>query len=135
MPGQLLFQWEDDDGVLRPVTSTEVNEYLRLKTGLDVTAKTFRTWGATLLAACGFAALPTPTTARRRNACIKAVTGAVAAELGNTPTVARNSYIHPKVFASYEDGKLHDEWQNGPRRGSGGLIAEERRLLRLLRRR
>jgi len=134
MPGQMLFRWEDDDGVLRPVTSTDVNDYLRLKTGLDVTAKTFRTWGATLLAACGFAALPQPTTARRRNACIKAVTDVVAAELGNTPTVARNSYIHPKVVASYEDGKLHREWQNGPRRGREGLIAEERRLLRLLRR-
>jgi len=134
MPGQLLFRWEDDDGVLHPVTSTEVNDYLRLKTGLDVTAKTFRTWGATLLAACGFAALPPPTTARRRNACIKAVTEVVGAELGNTPTVARNSYIHPTVVAAYEDGKLHDEWENGSRRGRGGLIAEERRLLRLLRR-
>ena len=136
MPGQLLFRWEDDDGVLRPVTSTEVNDYLRLKTGLDVTAKTFRTWGATLLlAACGFAASPQPATARRRNACIKAVTEVVAAELGNTPTVARNSYIHPKVISAYEEGKHHDEWQNGPRRGRDGLIAEERRLLRLLRRR
>jgi DNA topoisomerase-1 len=132
LPGQSLFRWEDDDGVLRSVTSTEVNDYLRRNTGLDVTAKTFRTWGATLLAASGFAVLPQPTTTRGRNACVKAVVEVVAEELGNTPTVARNSYIHPTVFAAYEDGALHDVWDNGPRRARGGLIAEERRLLRLL---
>jgi DNA topoisomerase-1 len=132
LPGQMLFQWEDGDGALRPVTSTEVNDYLRANTGLDVTAKTFRTWGATLLAASGFAVLPPPKTARRRNASIKAVVEVVAEELGNTPTVARNSYIHPNVFTSYEDGTLHDVWENGPRRARGGLLAEERRLLQLL---
>jgi len=114
LPGQLLFQWEDDEGVLRPVTSTEVNDYLRLNTGLDVTAKTFRTWGATLLAATGFSVLPRPTTARRRNASVKAVVEVVADELGNTPTVARSSYIHPTVFTAYEDGTLHRVWETGP---------------------
>ena len=123
LPGQLLFQWEDGDGVLRSVTSTEVNDYLRRNTGLDVTAKTFRTWGATLLAASGFAVLPHPTTTRRRNACVKAVVEVVAEELGNTPTVARNSYIHPTVFAAYEEGALHDVWEKGPSRARGGLIA------------
>jgi DNA topoisomerase-1 len=132
LPGQLLFQWEDDGGSTRPVTSTDVNNYLRLNTGLDVTAKTFRTWGATLLAAAGFAALSPPTTARRRNASIKAVVEVVAEELRNTPAVARNSYIHPTVFSAYEEGTLHDVWTNGPRRARGGLIVEERRLLRLL---
>jgi DNA topoisomerase-1 len=133
LPGQLLFQWEDEDGMLRPVTSTEVNEYLRAATGLEVTAKTFRTWGATLLAASGFAVLPRPTTTRRRNASIKAVVEVVAEELGNTPAVARNSYIHPNVFAAYENGTLHEVWEHGPSRARGGLIAEERRLLQLLR--
>jgi DNA topoisomerase-1 len=132
LPGQWLFQWEEEDGVARPVTSTDVNDYLRLNTGLDITAKTFRTWGATLLAAAGFAVLPPPTTTRRRNASIKAVVEVVAAELANTPTVARNSYIHPTVFTAYEAGTLHDVWTNGPRRAGGGLIVEERRLLRLL---
>jgi DNA topoisomerase IB len=109
-----------------------VNDYLRSNTGLDVTAKTFRTWGATLLAASGFAVLPLPTTTRRRDASIKAVVEVVAEELGNTPTVARNSYIHPNVFASYEDGTLHAVWENGPRRARAGLIVEERRLLGVL---
>ena len=131
LPGQLLFQWTDDDGALRPVTSTEVNDYLRLNTGLDVTAKTFRTWGATLLAASGFAVLPPPTSTRRRNAAVKAVVEVVAEELRNTPAVARNSYIHPTVFTAYGRGSLHRVWEDGPSRTRGGLIAEERRLLQL----
>jgi DNA topoisomerase-1 len=132
LPGQLLFQYEDDDGALKPVTSTEVNEYLRARTGLDVTAKTFRTWGATLFAAAGLAALPPPRTAKRRQAAIKAVVETVANELRNTPAVARSSYIHPLVFDTYEDGTLHQRWEAGPSRAGGGLIAEERRLLHLL---
>ena len=132
LPGQLLFRYEDDDGTLRPVTSTEVNEYLRDRTGLDVTAKTFRTWGATLLAAAGFAALPRPRTARVRQASIKAVVETVADELRNTPAMARASYIHPLVFDAYESGTLQRRWETGPSRAGGGLIAEERRLLHLL---
>ena len=132
LPGQLLFRYEDEDGTLRPVTSTEVNDYLRAQTGLDVTAKTFRTWGATLFAAAGFAALPPPRTARQRQASIKAVVETVAHELRNTPAVARASYIHPLVFDTYENGTLHRLWEAGPSRSGGGLIAEERRLLNVL---
>ena len=132
LPGQLLFQYEDDDGALRPVTSTEVNDYLRAKTGLDVTAKTFRTWGATLFAAAGLAALPPPRTAKHRQAAIKAVVETVANELRNTPAVARSSYIHPLVIDTYEDGALQARWEGGPSRAGGGLIAEERKLLNLL---
>jgi DNA topoisomerase-1 len=132
LPGQLLFRYEDDDGTLKPVTSTEVNEYLRAHTGLDVTAKTFRTWGATLFAAAGLAALPPPVTVKHRQAAIKAVVETVAHELRNTPAVARSSYIHPLVFDTYEDGTLQERWEAGPSRAGGGLIAEERRLLHLL---
>jgi DNA topoisomerase-1 len=132
LPGQLLFRYEDEAGVLRPVTSTEVNDYLRAHTGLDVTAKTFRTWGATLFAAAGFAALPPPHSTRQRQATIKAVVATVADELRNTPAVARASYIHPLVFDAYESGTLPKLWEAGPSRAGGGLIAEERRLLNLL---
>lgn len=132
LPGQLLFRYEDHDGTLRPVTSTEVNDYLRDHTALDVTAKTFRTWGATLFAAAGFAALPAPRTARQRQASIKAVVETVAHELRNTPAMARASYIHPLVFDTYDSGTLHRVWESGPSRSGGGLIAEERRLLHLL---
>lgn len=132
LPGQLLFGYEDDDGTHRPVTSTDVNDYLRARTELDVTAKTFRTWGATLLAAVGFAATPLPTNKRKRDAAIKVVVDVVAEELRNTPAVARASYIHPTVIESYESGALHRVWAGEPSRAAGGLIAEERKLLRLL---
>jgi DNA topoisomerase-1 len=132
LPGQVLFRYEDDNGELRPVTSTEVNDYLRDHTGMDVTAKTFRTWGATLFAAAGLAALPAPRTTRERQASIKAVVEAVAHELRNTPAVARASYIHPLVLDTYESGTLQRVWTSGPSRAGGGLIAEERRLLHLL---
>jgi DNA topoisomerase IB len=132
LPGQLLFRYEDDDGNLRPVTSTEVNDYLRDRTGLDVTAKTFRTWGATLFAAAAFAALPRPRTDRQRQRAEKAVVETVAKELRNTPAVARASYIHPLIFDAFESGALQRSWEAGPSRAAGGLIAEERRLLRVL---
>lgn len=132
LPGQFLFHYLDDDGDVRPVTSTDVNDYLRARTGLDVTAKTFRIWGGTLLAAAGFAALPPPRTARQRRAGVKAVVERVSSELRNTPAVARASYIHPSVIESYESGDLPAVWDAGPSRDGHGLIAEERKLLHLL---
>lgn len=132
LPGQMLFRYENDQGELRPVTSTEVNEYLRDRTGLDVTAKTFRTWGASVMAAAGFAAIPRPKNERRRQSAIKVVVETVAAQLANTPAVARASYIHPEIIESFDDGRLHRLWEAGPSRAGNGLIAEERKLLHLL---
>ena len=131
LPGQLMFRYEDA-GELRAITSTDVNDYLRLHTGLDATAKTFRTWGATLLAASAFAALPPPRTQRQRQVATKAVVETVAGELRNTPAIARASYIHPVVFETYESGALPRLWAAGPARSGHGLIAEERKLLHLL---
>ena len=132
LPGQFLFHYQDDDGQVRPVTSTDVNEYLRARTGVDATAKTFRVWGGTLMAACGFAALSPPRGERQRRAGVKAVVERVSSELRNTPAVARASYIHPQVIESYERGTLPRLWAAGPSRDGGGLIAEERKLLHLL---
>jgi DNA topoisomerase I len=132
LPGQVLFRYEDDGGEIRPITSTDVNDYLRRHTGLDVTAKTFRTWGASLFAATGLAAVAQPRTARQRQVVLKAVVETVAEELRNTPAVARASYIHPMVFDLYDAGALHRAWESGPSRAGGGLIAEERKLLHLL---
>ena len=130
--GQVLFEYRDDEGDLSPVSSQDVNAYLREVSGLDATAKTFRTWGATLLAASAFAVLEPPETVKARQLGIKTVVGAVAAELGNTPTVCRASYIHPFVIERYEDGTLPARWAKGPSRDGHGLIAEERKLLHLL---
>src|ERR671917_596653 len=88
------------------VRSPDINAYLKAATGRDISAKDFRTWGATVLAAVGLA-VTAPRhlgpTARKR-AIVRAVKE-VAFYLGNTPTVARNSYIDPRVFDRYRDGQ------------------------------
>lgn len=108
LPGQQLFKYRDADGDLCPLTSDDVNAYIREAMGEDFSAKDFRTWAGTVSAARGLreAGPPTsPTDAKRRiNVCVKAVAGL----LGNTPTVCRSSYVHPAVFDLYESGRLGD---------------------------
>ena len=84
--------------------SPEVNAYLKEITGQDVSAKDFRTWGATVLAAVGLAVSPIPPTTSTRKRVITRVVKEVAHHLGNTPAVARASYIDPRVFDRYRDG-------------------------------
>lgn len=137
LPGQVLFQYVDEEGSPRPVRSGDVNDYLRATTGLEeseASAKTFRTWGGTVMAAAGFALLDPPTTVRERQACAKAVVEVVASHLGNTPAVCRASYIHPAIIDGYEDGSLQASWREGPSRAAGGLLADERKVLAILER-
>jgi DNA topoisomerase-1 len=108
LPGQRLFQYYDENGDLTALTSTDVNTYLREVTGFDFTAKDFRTWGGTILTArllheCGPAGSETATKKQ-----ITAVVKEVAHALGNTPAVCRQSYIHPAIFAAYEQNQLPD---------------------------
>jgi DNA topoisomerase I len=101
LPGQELFSYVDDDGNVRDVGSSDVNEYLREITGEDFTAKDFRTWHGTVLAAetlCEIGRPESPTDAKRR--VNEAVRG-VAHELVNTPAVARACYIDPTVIEAY----------------------------------
>ncbi|WP_380875148.1 DNA topoisomerase [Sphingomonas sp. DBB INV C78] len=91
LSGQHLFQYLDADGVARPVTSSDVNDYLRDATGGDFTAKHFRTWGASVIA---FAAL----IAADGTISIKGMMEPVAQALGNTPAIARKSYVHPALI-------------------------------------
>lgn len=113
LPGQTLFQFVDDssgsEAAVQPIDSGMVNEYLRACMGEAFTAKDFRTWGGSLCAAVAFAAtpLPEPPQERALAACQAAVVREVAGLLGNTPAVCRRSYIHPEVFAAWEDGRLH----------------------------
>lgn len=88
------------------VKSQDINAYLKAATGLDVSAKDFRTWGATVLAAVGLAVTVPAQLSRtaRKRAIVRAVKE-VAFYLGNTPAVARNSYIDPRVFDRYRDGE------------------------------
>jgi len=120
----------------RDVRSSDINDYLRDASGMDVTAKDFRTWHATNLAAVGLAATgPTPSVAARRRA-VSRVMREVADFLGNTPTVARVSYVDPRIVDLYHEGvtipvddlDLPDELGEVT-----GHTVTERRVLRLLR--
>lgn len=132
LPGQPLFQYLGDEGDPTPVTSTDVNDYLRAATAIDATAKTFRTWGASLLAAQQLVKLDPPGSDRAAASAIKEALTPVAEQLGNTITVCRASYVHPTVITLYEKGQLEKRWDDGPKRAAGRLSADERKLLHVL---
>ncbi|HEV3165727.1 MAG TPA: hypothetical protein VGZ22_16990, partial [Isosphaeraceae bacterium] len=106
LPGQDLFQYLDEDGQAHDVNSADVNDYLREVTGHDFTAKDFRTWAGTVLAAMAlqeFALFDSQAQAKRY--IVRAIER-VAERLGNTPTVCRKCYVHPEVLNAYLDGSL-----------------------------
>lgn len=106
LPGQELLQYVDENGRVHDVTSTDVNDYLRDATGRDFTAKDFRTWAGTVLAAhtlVGMDAGDKPSPSKRK---IARAVAAVAERLGNTKAVCRKCYIHPAVIDAYVDGSL-----------------------------
>jgi len=104
LPGQDLFQYVDDNGDVRDITSQDVNEYLREITGQDFTAKDFRTWSGTVLAAIALNVAGPFETQKQAKANVKNAIGAVAKILGNTPAVCRKCYIHPAVLETYLGG-------------------------------
>lgn len=112
LPGQNLFQYLDDDGVRQPVDSSAVNHYLRDAAGATdedcFSAKNFRTWGATLLAAklLGKRSLPEKGGLRARKHIVTRVIEEVADAMGNTPAVCRSSYIDPCVIEDWLEGGL-----------------------------
>jgi DNA topoisomerase-1 len=106
LPGQELFQYLDDNGETCDVTSSDVNAYLREITGEDITAKDFRTWHGTVLAALAlleFEKFDSQAGAKRN---IRDAIQKVAARLGNTPTICRKCYIHPEILTTYTEGSL-----------------------------
>jgi DNA topoisomerase-1 len=136
LPGQELFQYVDDDGRFRDVTSTDVNAYLKEITGQDFTAKDFRTWFGTVLACTALSSFdhaPSRTVIKKN--VLRAIE-AVAGVLGNTRAVCRKSYIHPAVLDAYEHGLMGK--RGGPRaaqrRSTTALRADEMATLALLRR-
>ncbi|MDC7122165.1 DNA topoisomerase IB [Cellulomonas fimi] len=101
-----LLAWQDDDGVWHDVTSADVGQYVKLRLGDDASAKDFRTWHATVLAARGLAAAgAAPRSDRARRTVVTRVVKDVAEELGNTPAVCRASYIDPRVVDLWERGE------------------------------
>ncbi|MDR6145418.1 DNA topoisomerase-1 [Sphingomonas sp. SORGH_AS870] len=95
---QHLFAWVDEDGEANPVTSSDVNGYIREATGCDFTAKHFRTWAASVAA---FEALALA----EADLSLKAMLEPVVAKLGNTPAIARKSYVHPSLIALVKEGQ------------------------------
>jgi DNA topoisomerase I len=135
LPQQELFAYLDESGDQRDVTSSDVNDYLRQISGADFTAKDFRTWAGTVLAATALQEIKAfdSKAAAKRN--VKAAIEKVAARLGNTVAVCRKCYVHPDVIDSYLDGTLAKRLgkQAGKQLAKGGLPAPEAAVLGLLR--
>jgi DNA topoisomerase I len=106
LPGQELLQYVDEAGNCQDVTSTDVNNYLKEVTDQDITAKDFRTWAGTVLAAMALSELESFDSAAQAKRNLRAAIEKVAGNLGNTPTICRKCYVHPEVLNSYMDGNL-----------------------------
>jgi DNA topoisomerase-1 len=133
LPGQELFQYVGEDGALHGIESADVNAYVREAAGVDFSAKDFRTWYGTLLAARALGERVSAGAPRQKH--VVAAISWVAEKLGNTPSVCRKSYVHPAVIARYMGGKLEGiRSSNGVDRehNDGRLDADERALLALL---
>ena len=139
--GGRVFCFRGEDGRLRNLTSRHLNEYVKEHMGPDFTAKDFRTWGGTLLAAIGFAEHAGrhgfPETATDEKRAVAAVMRGVAQQLGNTPAVCRASYVSPAVIDQYLDGRTIEDFRPRHLRVVGArqidLDREEVALLSLLR--
>lgn len=132
--GQRLFQYLDEEGRPTPIHSHDVNDWLRDAAGTEITAKDFRTWVATVATAAALGPLDPPKSEREERAVVKEVITEVAADLGNTPTVCRASYVHPRVLESFVTGELLDAWSTAPPRRAR-LTLDERKTRALLTRR
>src|SRR5437868_12349644 len=131
IPGQELFKCVDGAGEVKTIDSADVNEYLQQVTGEDFTAKDFRTWAGTILAARFLRETAGAMNSRAAKKQLVRAIARVADELGNTAAVAKKGYIHPAVIAAYLSGGLkpiREKQDPDPYR----LSAEERSLLALL---
>jgi DNA topoisomerase-1 len=136
LPGQLLFQYLDAEGGRHSVDSADVNQYLREISGEQVTAKDFRTWAGTHLAAIAFAELERFETKSATRKAMLRVVERVAKRLGNTPAICRKCYIHPAIFEAYLDGGLAKQLRGAIDRTlkdpQEGLTVEEAAVMALL---
>jgi DNA topoisomerase I len=134
--GRRLFRYRRDDEIFN-LGARRLNEYIQEHMGEEFTAKDFRTWGGTLLAAIQLAEAKPAETATEQKRTVAAVMRAIGERLGNTPAVARSSYVSPAVVAQYLDGRTIDDFRPRHLRVVGArdldLAPEEQALLSLLR--
>ncbi len=125
--GRRIFRYVDDAGKIRAVSPAQINSYIKARAGREFSSKDFRTWGGTMLAAVFFSRIgPEPNENAAKKNIVQVVKG-VAAELGNTPAVCRESYIHPAVIDAYTSGRTIEKLRNHR------FPTSEKALLRLLR--
>jgi DNA topoisomerase-1 len=136
LPGHELFQYVDESGERQRVHSGDVNEYLRSITAQDFTAKDFRTWAGTMLAARALEAMAREGVATRRKQAIVRAIESVAERLGNTTAVCRRCYVHPAVLDAFLEGALLEGLRARVGRAAGerwsALAPEEQAVMRLL---
>lgn len=135
IPGEELFQYIDDEGESHPVTSGDVNDYLREISGEELTSKDFRTWGGTVLAAEALVRQGRFASETEAKSNVVEAIKEVAAQLNNTPAVCRKAYVHPEVIQAYMDGDLVRTWRRAERslaEWTKGFRREEAVLLSVL---
>jgi DNA topoisomerase I len=140
LPGQELFQYLDDEGRRQSVDAGDINDYLRRITGRQVTAKDFRTWAGTTLAAAALRELGSYKTEKQAKAHIVAAIDQISKRLGNTRAVCRKYYVHPAILEAYMDGVTIpptpvDVRQLRTSGGPAGLRRDEVAVIELLRQR
>jgi DNA topoisomerase I len=121
LPGSQLFQYVSDTGDVHDITSTDVNAYLRSAMGRQFTAKDFRTWAGTLLAARTLASMKLASSKTARERSVVQAIDTVAEVLGNTRSICRKCYVHPAILAAFMQGRLGHgarAARNGSRNGS-----------------
>jgi DNA topoisomerase IB len=129
---QRLLAWKDGKR-WRPVDSAQVNEYVGRTTGMEATAKDFRTWHATVIAAASLAEAGTPATKTARKKAEVAAMKEVSEFLGNTPALARSSYVDPRVVDAFEEGKtIEAATKRRYKTADARQASLERAVLRLL---
>lgn len=106
LPGAEIFKYVDNDGVIHDIGSKDVNEYIKQHMGDVYSAKDFRTWGGTLLAAAELAAIERAESERERKKLVTATIRSVAKRLGNTPAVTRSSYVDPRIIKAFGSDDL-----------------------------
>jgi DNA topoisomerase-1 len=134
LPGYEIFKYYDENGKLKDVKSDDVNAYIKEVMGEEFTAKDFRTWGGTLIATTALAKCEWDKSESKRKKTVAACVKQVAKHLGNTPAVARGSYIDPRVIDAFmtKDGLSSLHATVAKMQKTANLSREEQLVLALL---